>query len=86
MFVDRWVVAQLCSQWLRKGEIEKAIEDFFFAISFDPQLDQAYYNPGIPGQATRESSSEPAFSGLERSVVILSLTLPKDIPASALRP
>ena len=35
------------NQWLKKGEVERAIEDFSFAISFDPALDQAYYNRGL---------------------------------------
>ena len=35
------------NQWLKKGEIEKAIEDYSFALSFDSQLDQAYFNRGV---------------------------------------
>jgi len=35
------------NQWLKKGEVEKAIEDFSFALSFDPALDQAYFSRGV---------------------------------------
>jgi Tfp pilus assembly protein PilF len=35
------------NQWLQKGEVERAMEDFTFAVSFDPTLDQAYFNRGI---------------------------------------
>jgi len=41
--------------------------------------------PGIPGQATCESSSEPALSSLEQSADTLSLIFLDEHPASALR-
>jgi len=40
---------------------------------------------GIPGQATCESSSEPALSSLEQSADTLSLIFLDQHPASALR-
>src|SRR5262249_54356918 len=42
-------------------------------------------DPGIPGQATCESSSEPALSSLEQSADTLSLIFLDQHPASALR-
>ena len=41
--------------------------------------------PGIPGQATCESSSEPALFSLEQSADTLSLIFLDEHPASALR-
>ncbi|MFN7927798.1 MAG: hypothetical protein U0Y68_07605 [Blastocatellia bacterium] len=35
------------NQWLKKGDVERAIEDFTFAVSFDPTLDQAYFHRGV---------------------------------------
>ena len=34
------------NQWLKKGEVKKAIEDYSFALSFDPRLDQAMESGG----------------------------------------
>ncbi len=43
------------NQWLKKGEIEKAIEDYSFTLSFDSQLVQAYFNQGV-ARCTRSAS------------------------------
>ena len=54
------------NQWLKKGDVERAIEDFSFAVSSDPTLDQAYFNRGIARE--RKDDNEGALSDYNKAV------------------
>src|SRR5262245_38550409 len=74
----RWFAA-LESLRIGHGGVQRVSE----ITGLDPQTISR--GPGIPGQATCESSSEPALSSLEQSADTLSLIFLDEHPASALR-
>jgi hypothetical protein len=54
------------NNWTTKGEWDRAIADYDFALAFDPQSHGAYYNELLSG-VSREISTVPLLTLTELS-------------------